>query len=100
MAVIFVVQNYLLYRFFKTLQLRFNEQWVQLGKPSLIMGNSLGNSLAVFLFLWRRKYLGLDDVQFSKQCSTVLMFSIFSTIAAFIWVAAGLCFILMTRNQS
>jgi hypothetical protein len=97
MAIIFVLQNYLLFRFFRVLDKNFHDEWIKLGKPSLIMGNSINNKLSVFLFLWNKRYLSLGNSEFSRQCSFLRVFIIFSIIAAVIWV--GGCYIFITSHQ-
>jgi hypothetical protein len=95
MAIIFVVHNYLIFQLFKTLETRFPELWAQLGKPSLIMNNSISNNLAIFSFLWNKKYRAQNDALFSKQCDIARFSSIFSVTCASIWVMFGLIYILL-----
>ena len=100
MGIIFIAQNVLMFRFFKTLETRFHDEWTALGRPSLIMGNSLNNSLSVCSFLWKKKYLSLGDTEFTAQCSVVRTFSIFSFTAATIWVICVYIFIMLNPTHA
>jgi hypothetical protein len=98
MLVIYIIQLYFIKRLLDELKTRFNDQWMQLGKPSLVFNNSLNNNLVLFSFLWHRKYLDLEDDAFSRRCLTVRTFSIFSIIFAIAWVTSVLVIILLTKE--
>src|ERR1700734_4060052 len=85
MIIIYIIQNYLIMRLLNELKTRFPGLWEQLGRPSLIMNNSLSNMAALTSFLWRKRYLDLNDVDFSERCATARMSSIFSLIFAMVW---------------
>jgi hypothetical protein len=53
----FVLQH----RFLSRLRTRHAQTWEALGRPTLFLNNSIGNSLAVLRFLWRREYQSLGD---------------------------------------
>jgi hypothetical protein len=57
--------------FLRELRSRHPDIWESLGRPTLIMNNSISNGLAVQRFLWRREYESLDDPEF-VQLSRVL----------------------------
>lgn len=42
--------------------------WEDLGRPTLILNNSIGNSSQVIRFLIYRKYEGSDDADFVRLC--------------------------------
>ena len=100
MGILFIVQNYVQYRLFKTLRKSFETTWIRLGKPSLIMNNSISNSLALMSYLWRRDYLELNDASFSKQCGNVRTFTIFSLLASIVWVVGGFIYIITHQIHS
>ena len=61
----FVLQHTFLLR----LRTRHAQTWEALGCPTLFVNNSVGNSLAVFRFLWRRQYQSLGDQQSVRLAS-------------------------------
>jgi hypothetical protein len=99
MILIVIGQWYCTQQVLKTLKNRFPEQWTVLGKPTLVMNNSLQNNKALYSFLWHKKYIDLGDETFSKQCSFLRSFSIFSITAASIWLLGGLVFILLNQEK-
>ena len=60
-----------------------------LGRPTLIINNSLTNSVAVLRFLWRRDYRALDDSQLVRLAGRlrvilVVYVLLFVSIIAFV----------------
>jgi hypothetical protein len=98
MILVYIIQMYLTKRLLDELKARFTDQWAQLGKPSLILNNSLSNNAALISFLWYKKYLALDDADFSKRCLTARVFSLFALIFGIAWIAAVLTVILLTKK--
>ena len=54
------------YKMFKLLETRHAKKYSAMGKPSLIMNNSISNSFAFMKFLFKREYLELNDPELSK----------------------------------
>lgn len=100
MIFLWVAQQYLTYNLLKTLMNRFPAQWESMGKPTMIMNNSLNGFIALYSFLWRKRYLNLEDPDFSKQCIFFRSFSIFSLVAAVLWIIAGSIFILTQQIRT
>src|SRR5271154_5424755 len=98
MFLVYVIQMCLTKRFLDELKTRFTDKWTELGKPSLFLNNSIGNNISWLSYLWQKKYLSLNDPAFSNRCSTARRFSIFSLCVGVIWVAGGLCVILLTKK--
>ena len=98
MFLVWFIQMYLTKRLLDELKARFSDQWTQLGKPSLILNNSLSNNAAFMSFLWNEKYLGLNDADFSKRCLMTRRFFIFALIYATAFVMLGLVVILLTKK--
>jgi hypothetical protein len=48
-------------KMFKTLALRHPEKYEAMGKPSLIMNNSLSNNVSFIKFLFKREWRDLND---------------------------------------
>src|SRR5205809_5245169 len=66
---IMALHGYLL----RSLRTRHEERWIALGKPSLILNNSISNGFAVQRFLWQRQYLDLEDEHITRLCRFVLI---------------------------
>lgn len=49
------------HRFLSILRTRHPSVWEGLGKPTLFVNNSISNSFSVIGYLFRQKYLSLDD---------------------------------------
>jgi len=45
--------------------------WEHLGKPTLFMNNSPGNTIKLVRFLYRREYSGLGDAALTLKCESV-----------------------------
>ena len=65
------------------------QTWEALGRPTLIINNSLTNSVAVLRFLWRREYRALDDSQLVRLAGRlrvilVVYVLLFVSIIAFV----------------
>jgi hypothetical protein len=99
MFLLWVAQLYFLFRLLKGLREEFPEKWQELGKPTLVMNNSIANTRALHRFLWRREYLSLNSVPFADLCGKVRSFFIFALIAASIWVCGGALYIATHQIQ-
>jgi hypothetical protein len=51
------------------LRSRHTQTWEALGRPSLVLNNTISNCLAVQRFLWRREYRGLGDERLARFAS-------------------------------
>ncbi len=82
---------YLYYIVTKRLKDKHPNQWHSLGSPGLIRNNSIGNSCSTLWFLWRKKFLQLDDPLLVKRCNMFVILLrvwmvIFTLIViSFIW---------------
>lgn len=65
---------FLCYRFFKILETRHFEEYEAMGKPSLIMNNSLSSNIKLMKFLFKRKWRELDDSELAKLSRLMLVF--------------------------
>ncbi len=72
-------------RFLRELRLRHADIWESLGRPTLIMNNSISNGLAVLRFLWRRDYESIDDPEFVRLARRLRIFNI-AHIALFLLI--------------
>jgi len=63
-------------QFLRMLRTRHEQRWIALGKPSLILNNSISNGIAVTRFLWRRKYMELEDERLTRLGSFMLVYQI------------------------
>jgi hypothetical protein len=52
--------------FLREMRSRHPRVWESLGRPTLVMNNSISNGLAFLRFLWRRDYDALDDPEFAR----------------------------------
>ena len=64
-------------RILKRLEEKHFGTWDELGKPSLFLNNSIGNGLNVLTFLFKRKYLKLNDEILAKMCNFEVAFDVF-----------------------
>jgi hypothetical protein len=62
------------HNFLTRLRKRHTQTWEALGRPTLLLNNSLTNSFAVLQFLWRREYHALDDSQSVKLAGILRVF--------------------------
>ena len=69
-----IVWFYLCNRMFKTLETRHPEAYEAMGKPSLIMNNSISSNIAFIKFLFGRNWKVLKDEGLSKLGNTMLIF--------------------------
>jgi hypothetical protein len=97
MILIVVIQWYLVFRVLKDLQEQFPEKWRELGRPRLVMNNSIANNLALYRFLWRKEYLILGSISFANLCGKVRSFSIFGIGASIVWIG-GAAFYIATHQ--
>lgn len=71
------------YRFLAYLKNNHREAWEGLGSPSLILNNSIQNSLATWSFLRHKKYLQLGDDKLNQMARFNVWFS-YSYLAFFV----------------
>jgi hypothetical protein len=64
----------LCHRLFKSLQTRHPEKYEAMGRPSLIINNSLSNNISFMKFLFKREYLDLNDPGISKLAQFMLIY--------------------------
>ena len=69
-----VIGLILQHSFLTRLRTRHVQTWEALGRPALLLNNSLTNSVAVLRFLWRREYCALGDSQSVRLASTLRVF--------------------------
>lgn len=65
---------FLCYRLFKILETRHPEKYESMGKPSLIMNNSLSSNIKFMKFLFKREWRELDDSGLEKLGISMLVF--------------------------
>lgn len=64
------------WRMLEAMKARHTKLWESLGKPTFFRNNSISNSISVQGFLWKKKYLDLNDPVFIKQCDRFRYFQI------------------------
>lgn len=65
---------FLCYRLFKILETRHPEKYESMGKPSLIMNNSISSNITFMKFLFRREWRELDDSGLATLGKSMLVF--------------------------
>lgn len=71
-----IIGLYLSHRVYKILENRHPEKYEAMGKPSLIMNNSISNNISFIKFLFKREWRELDDPALSKLSLFLLIFSL------------------------
>ena len=61
-------------RLFKILETRHPEKYESMGKPSLIMNNSLSSNMTFMKFLFKREWRELEDSGLAMLCKSMLVF--------------------------
>ena len=74
---------------FKILRTRYPETFEKMGKPSLIMNNSISNNLSFMKFLYGRKWRTLDDEGLATLGNSILVFFLFYLIGFVFLLIAG-----------
>ena len=69
-----LVWFYLCHKIFGILRTRHPEKYEEMGKPTLIMNNSISNNLSFIKFLFKREWLELNDEGLSKLGNAMLVF--------------------------
>lgn len=72
---------FLCYRLFKILENRHPEKYESMGKPSLIMNNSLSNNIKFMKFLYKREWRELDDSGLATLSKAMLVFFVIYMIS-------------------
>jgi len=65
---------FLCYRLFKILETRHPEKYESMGKPSLIINNSLSSNITFMKFLFKREWRELGDSVLAKLGKAMLVF--------------------------
>lgn len=99
LCVLGIPQLILYSRFLSTLRNKYPETWGELGSPSLIRNNTVGNNMKVLSFLKKQKYLKLNDPQFSSMAKFLRVYSMIY-IGYFVVVALLLIAIIFTGDKS
>ena len=71
---------FLCYRLFNILETRHPEKYESMGKPSLIMNNSLSGNIAFLKFLFKREWRDLDDSGLAVLSKSMLVFFALYTV--------------------
>ena len=87
---------YLCNKLFKTLKLKYPQKYEEIGKPSLIMNNSIGNNILFLKFILKNEYKVLQDSSLNSLCGFMKIFFIVYTSVFLAWLAF---FILAIRTQ-
>lgn len=86
--VLFAAVVVLYARLLYVLRHRHRETWTALGEPSLILNNSVMNSVRVQRFVWTREYRKLADRELTLLAG-VLQFAALAYCVAFVLFAIG-----------
>ena len=78
-------------RLFMLLETRQPEKYNELGRPSLIMNNSISNNIAFMRFLLKREYIELNDPVILNLAQTMRVFVVCYFIL-FVFLALGVPF--------
>lgn len=65
---LFVGLFFLNANFLRRLETMHQEKWSELGRPTLVLNNSIKNNLATFYFLKNRDFEALNDAELTKRC--------------------------------
>ena len=75
---------FLCYRMFKILETRHPETYEAMGKPSLLMNNSISNNISFIKFLFTRSWKGLNDEGLASLGNAMLVFfAVYSVVFFF-----------------
>jgi len=80
---------FLCYRLFKILETRHPEKYVSMGKPSLIMNNSLSSNFTFMKFLFKREWRELNDSGLATLGKFMLVFFAIYTVGFFVLFFSG-----------
>lgn len=86
--VLFAAVVVLYVRFLYVLRHRHRETWTALGEPSLILNNSIMNSVRVQRFVWTGAYRRLADRELTLLAN-VLRLAALAYLVAFVLFAIG-----------
>ncbi len=56
------------YKMHKIFRVRHQNLWEKLGKPTMILNNSIANNLSVLRFLWKKEYEKTKDSELIAVC--------------------------------
>jgi hypothetical protein len=79
---------YLCNRMFKILRTRHPEKYEAMGKPGLIMNNSLSNNISFMKFLFKREWQELNDAGLASLGKGMLIFCVIY-LALFLGLLVG-----------
>lgn len=71
---------FLCYRLFKILEVRHPEKYESMGKPSLIMNNSLSTNITFMKFLFKKEWRDLKDQSLASLSKFMLVFFVIYTV--------------------
>ena len=71
---------FLCFKLFKILETRHPEKYEVMGKPTLIMNNSISNNISFLKFLLKREWKDMNDEGLTNLGSSMLIFLAFYTI--------------------
>lgn len=71
---------YLCHKMFGILRTRHPDKYESMGKPSLIMNNSISNNLLFMRFLFKREWQGLNDKGLTILGKSILIFFALYTV--------------------
>lgn len=71
---------FLCYRLFKILETRHPEKYESMGKPGLIVNNSLSSNITFMKFLFKREWRDLDDSGLATLNKSMLVFFAIYTV--------------------
>jgi hypothetical protein len=74
---------------FGILRTRHPEKYEAMGRPTLIMNNSISNNLSFMRFLFRREWRALNDHRLAALGNSMLVFFVAYTVV-FIAVSLGI----------
>jgi hypothetical protein len=63
-------------RLLRDMRSRHPGVWESLGRPTLVVNNTISNGLAVQRFLWRKEYEALGDPEFERLARRLRTFGI------------------------
>lgn len=84
---------FLCHRLFKILETRHPATYEAMGKPSLIMNNSISNNISFMKFLFGGQWRDLEDDRLTKLSKSMLVFFfVYLAGFAFLFVATAVGF--------
>jgi len=85
LIILFIVGILSIRSLFTYIKNSYRELWDALGRPSLILNNSIGNNIRFFSFLKKNEFIRFDDKTMTKKCMFIKRF----------FIVYILCFVLL-----